>query len=195
MNISKSEIFTIAEMIKKEHPGSDEAIDQFRRIIIGGANIPQRSNKNTLNGMIDKVQSYVNKYIRLRDLQIVDGKIIGACISCENQWVVQTYSNNSIMNGRQWHAGHYFNTDQYESVRFDEDNIHLQCNRCNHYKSGNKTMFKDGLLRKIGDDRFDSLQLRKNIIHKYQFNELEFLLKEYQHKCKTEARRLGIKHY
>ncbi len=48
-------------------------------------------------------------------------------------------------------AGHYFAKEFYKSVRFDVDNIHGQCVRCNKYLSGNLIPYRENLLIKIGE--------------------------------------------
>jgi hypothetical protein len=132
-------------------------------------------------------------YIRLRDLIRVKFALYGGCISCGKIWEVELFSDGSIMNGKKWHAGHYFLSDRNASVRFDEENIHLQCYYCNKSLSGNLAMYKQNLIKKIGIKRFESLEQRRNQIKKFNPFEIEELTEYYKQKAKIEAKRLGIK--
>ena len=72
----------------------------------------------TLKDWIKKLQPIFNEYIRLRDHH-------EPCISC------------GTMNPPEWCAGHYLPRGNYPSVRFDEDNVHKQCNQyCNMHREG-----------------------------------------------------------
>lgn len=83
------------------------------------------------------LQEKVNKYIRLRDA----GK---PCISCGEYSTLQ--------------AGHYYAVCGYDGLRFDVDNIHGECARCNCWDESHLI----GYSKNIGDriDDVDSLDLK-----------------------------------
>lgn len=86
-----------------------------------------------------KAQSAFNAFIRARD-----GK---NCISCGNTKDVQ------------YCAGHYFTRGARPWLRFNEDNVHVQCNHyCNLNLSGNISAYTPRLIDKIGQNRFDALK-------------------------------------
>lgn len=58
------------------------------------------------------------------------------------------------------HAGHYYSAGYHSSVRFDEDNVHGQCVHCNTFLHGNLINYKNNLLRKIGSDRMEELNIK-----------------------------------
>ena len=137
------------------------------------------------------------KYIRLRDLKRVNyggyANISGYCISCNSIWQVEFYSDKSISNGRGWVAGHYFLSNLNASTRYDERNVHLQCSRCNTHLHGNLAEYKIKLIKKIGKDEFEKLEILKHKIKHYDIVELERLTDEYKLKCKLRANELQIK--
>lgn len=79
-----------------------------------------------------------NAYIRARD----EGD---ACISCG------TYD------APEWHAGHCYTVAARPDIRYHEDNIHLQCPKCNTYQGGMVGEYKKRVVSKIGQERFDAL--------------------------------------
>lgn len=81
-----------------------------------------------------------NAYIRARDA----GQ---GCISCGRH------------NAEVWNAGHFISVGANSSLRYDEDNIHLQCARpCNKDKGGNIVEYRKNLLKKIGVARVERLE-------------------------------------
>jgi hypothetical protein len=108
-----------------------------------------------------------NLYIRTRDKQ-------APCISCGA--LAGTYRLTS---------GHYFPQGQNKSVALDEDNAHSQCwFNCNKNKSGNLTEYYPKLIEKIGQQRFDELEQRKNTVVKYSIPELKEIKAMYKIKIK-----------
>ena len=108
-----------------------------------------------------------NKYIRLRDSQ--DG-----CISCDKKAGEFRLT-----------AGHYFPAGSYKNVRFDEDNVHGQCwFDCNKNKSGNLSEYKIRLVEKIGVERFEALEKRRNKPRHFTIPELIELKEIYKEKIR-----------
>jgi len=154
-----------------------------------------RKRKQIESSKLEKtLERWCHKYIRFRDLILFpDNSLRGYCISCNAIWDVSLFSDRSIMNGKKWHAGHYFKSDKYQSTRYNEDNIHLQCYYCNKSLSGNESNYQINLVKKIGQERFEELKIEKNKIIKFNIIELEDLIKYYKAKAKEEAKRLNIK--
>jgi len=84
-------------------------------------------------------QKAFNAYVRKRD----EGQ---NCISC------QTSSGCKV------NAGHYRSTAAAPELRFNEDNCHLQCEKCNTYLSGNIGPYRINLIKKIGLFRVEQLE-------------------------------------
>lgn len=151
------------------------------------------TNSDSLKKLEIRVVKYFNKYIVLRDLWELDDQIACFCISCSKPMIIEFYSDKSIMNGRKFHAGHYFKSDRHASVRFDERNVNCQCYNCNRMLSGNEANYLSNLIAKIGQDQYNLLVMAKNQTHKFDFFELERMRDYYKEKSKIESKRLGIK--
>jgi hypothetical protein len=78
-----------------------------------------------------------NKFIRVRDKGL-------NCISCNKPC-------------KKENAGHYYSQGGHSNVRFDEDNVHLQCEACNTYLSGNLLNYQIGIKERIGSQRLMEL--------------------------------------
>lgn len=79
-----------------------------------------------------------NSWVRNRD------KGLG-CISCG--------SLNQIQ------AGHFYSAGKHDSMRFEEDNVNSQCKHCNYFMSGNLLNYRKNLIKKIGSERVERLDM------------------------------------
>ena len=93
-----------------------------------------------------KLQAIINKIVRELD----NGK---GCISCDHGWA----SNWT----RQKHAGHYFSRGSNPQLRFDVNNIYLQCSICNNWKSGNEMAFTEGIKKHYGLEQWRKVEQLK----------------------------------
>ena len=60
--------------------------------------------------------------------------------------------------GRNYHCCHFYSVGEYEHLRFNEDNAHGGCLRCNHFSGDQLIRYRENLIKKIGQERFDKLQ-------------------------------------
>ena len=118
----------------------------------------------TLSDYIKLCQQVFNKYIRLRDAGNV-------CISCQKKPLKEN-------------AGHFYNANNHWSVRFDERNVHLQCEHCNTFLSGNLIYYRENLLKKIGIEEFENLSAEAMKTRKFTIEELKEIIATYKKKCK-----------
>ena len=118
----------------------------------------------TLQDYIKIAQQVFNKYIRERDKGSV-------CISCQKKPLKEN-------------AGHFYNANNHWSVRFDERNVHLQCEHCNTYLSGNLIYYRENLIKKIGFDEFEKLSVKAKETRKYSKEELKEIIELYKNKLK-----------
>jgi len=77
---------------------------------------------------------------------------------------------------KQQQAGHFIHKD---CLDFNERNIHCQCVRCNHFKSGELGIYANNLIKKYGPYVVDDLVFEGNQIHKFNIKELEKIVKKY----------------
>jgi hypothetical protein len=118
----------------------------------------------TLSDYIKLAQQVFNKYIRLRDVGNV-------CISCQRKPLKEN-------------SGHFYNANNHWSVRFDERNVHLQCEHCNTFLSGNLIYYRENLLKKIGIEEFENLSVEAMKTRKFTIEELKEIIATYKKKCK-----------
>ena len=118
----------------------------------------------TLSDYLKLAQITFNKYIRLRD----KGQ---NCISCQKKPLKEN-------------AGHFYNANNHYNVRFDEYNVHLQCEHCNTFLSANLIYYRENLINKIGNTEFLELESRARKTRKFTIEELKEIIKEYKLKIK-----------
>lgn len=123
--------------------------------------------KTDMKKLPEKAQYYCNKYIRLRDA----GK---GCKSCGTK-------NPDI----QYCAGHFIPVGRCIPLRYDERNIHLQCNSyCNRHLSGNLTAYETALRRDLGDEVVEWLKGPHNPV-RYRAEDYRNIIAEYRGKIKA----------
>jgi hypothetical protein len=116
-------------------------------------------------------QRVINDYIT----KVRDGE--EPCISCGTWDTVQ------------WEAGHYRSRGAASHLRYDEDNIHKQCNHCNRHLSSNAVPYRAALVIKIGLERVLALE-NNNTPHRYTREELDTLRASYRAKTRELKKQL-----
>ena len=124
-----------------------------------------QENLETIQDLVKATQIVFNKYIRLRDKDEL-------CISCKQK----PKKNNS---------GHFYNANNHWNVRFNEDNVHLQCEHCNTFLSGNLINYRENLLKKIGESKFQLLEAEAKKTRKFTKEELKEIIDIYKKKIKN----------
>ncbi len=125
---------------------------------------------STLKGELQKI---FNTYIRVRDTKYENGQPYFICISCNDKKDIQ-----------QMHAGHFWPVGGNEAVRFDEDNVHGQCIKCNFYDHGSPLLYASNLLVKIGMTRYEALKIKRHNRSKIMAFEVNLLIEMYSEKVK-----------
>jgi hypothetical protein len=85
----------------------------------------------TPNDWQKDLEGHINKIVRLIDKG-------SPCISCDNP------------SATQYHAGHFYSVGARRNLRFNLQNIWLQCSQCNDHKGGAPLAYEAGLLKLIG---------------------------------------------
>lgn len=114
--------------------------------------------------LLKKTQEIVNKAVRERDKEL-------GCISRGCKGSVE-------------HAGHYFNQGNHSGLRYDMDNIHGSCIKCNLYLSGNLIKYRQGLVDRYGESFVTKLEAKaeKNPVIKWHRIELEQIIQTLKQK-------------
>jgi hypothetical protein len=118
----------------------------------------------SLQDWLKLAQMTFNKWIRHRDKGM-------SCISCGNE-------------PKKANAGHYFSQGGHSNVRFNEDNVHLQCEHCNSYLSGNLLNYRIGIEKRIGGERLIALHEQAHTTKKWTVQELNEIIETYKRKLK-----------
>lgn len=110
-----------------------------------------------------EAQTAFNAFIRIRD----EGK---PCISCGS------YTGKK-------NAGHYRSVGSCPELRFEESQVHLQCEKCNSYLSGNLINYRIELIKRIGIDKVEWIE-GNHEPKKYTIDDLKLIKQVYKQKLK-----------
>jgi hypothetical protein len=124
----------------------------------------------TLPRLTEKAQKVFNAYIRQRDSK--DGFF--TCISCFKTLPVESMN-----------AGHYVPVKGGSFLRFHEDNVNGECQRCNGFDEFHLVGYRKHLLLKIGKKRVEWLEKYRNKVHKWHRDDLEDIITYYSTLVKT----------
>jgi len=95
-----------------------------------------------------EAQASINKYVRIRDK-------FKSCISCPSESVEV---DGGYIGAGGWDAGHYRSRGSASHLRFNLNNIHKQCVKCNRFNSGNAVDYRIKLIDRIGLDKVNQLE-------------------------------------
>lgn len=99
----------------------------------------EHNNRKGITTLLKSLKDVCHKYIRLRD----EGK---PCVSCGTPW------------HKDFQAGHYYKAELYSNLRFNENNVHGQCVKCNIRLEGNLNQYELNLPKRIGEWKFNVLK-------------------------------------
>ena len=123
------------------------AIDYMKRKRSNDWKKEKKANKETLmtkSDYLEICQKVFNTYIRARD----KGK---PCISCD-----KFLKENDV------NASHFFSVGSSPNLRFNEDNVHSSCIRCNKDLHGNTIEYGLRLPNRIGVENYNKLLEDRN---------------------------------
>lgn len=127
------------------------------------------TKQKSLSTLLGDLQKIFNEYIRLRDTKYSNGTSFFVCISCQQPKGLD-----------RMHAGHFFSVGGHPATRFDDDNVHGQCDHCNYFQHGNLAAYKENLIKKIGAERFRILEIRSQNRSKLMAFEVNLLIDMYK---------------
>jgi len=145
---------------KTERKKNEKALNELRE---------QKKSKNSLQALKTHLRITCHNYIRLRD----KGK---PCISCGTKWK----DNHQ--------AGHFYKASDYSNLKYEENNIFGQCERCNLFLDGNNQEYRLRITERITETELLELDEKareyKKTSFKWDRHELNKKLKYYQDKLK-----------
>lgn len=106
-----------------------------------------------------------SRYIRLRDS---DSNGICRCITC-----------GLVRHWKQMDCGHGI-PRQFWGTRYDEQNNHAQCKRCNGFEGGRMDVYAIRVDERYGSGTWDKLKLKSRLGKRPREFEMEALRQEYK---------------
>lgn len=98
----------------------------------------EKKDRTKLTWLLINVRTVCHDYIKLRDI----GK---NCVCC------------GIPYKPDFHASHFYKAELYSNLKYDENNIHSGCQKCNLLLEGNESGFRAGLIQRYGIDFINAL--------------------------------------
>ena len=136
---------------------------------------PSRRGKPNLVKKLDRVFAL---YIRLRDA--MDGGYC-RCISC-----------GRIKPFAEIDCGHY-HSRTHMATRYDEDNCHGECHYCNRMSADHLIKYRENLVKKIGQQKVDWLNVKAHSTKHFLDSELEGMIEYYTREAKKLSSLKGIR--
>lgn len=133
----------------------------------------KRKNKTNKDAATDykvrekAAEKACHAYIREKDM--------GKPCACCGQPITETSG---------YHAGHFYESNNYPYLRFDEDNIHGQRADCNFFKSQQAGQYRERLIEKIGEERVMRLDTLRHEPIKWTCEDLIRIEKHFKKKLK-----------
>ena len=113
-----------------------------------------------------------NRFIRQRDVRNYN------CCICSTCGVRRENANKKI------HAGHFIKSVKI-NTKFDEQNVHAQCDKCNMYEGGREYEMSLYIDKKYGPGTAEKLYIKSKLPRKYSVVELDEITKLYRAKLKN----------
>ena len=133
------------------------------------------SKTPNLTKKLDKVFS---AYIRLRDV-MPSGYF--KCISCGR---IKAFEEGD--------CGHYWSRT-HMATRWDEDNCSMECRACNRMSADHLIQYRDNLIAKIGQSRYDRLYVLAHSSKHWCNFELQEMINHYKQEAERLSKEKGIR--
>jgi hypothetical protein len=133
----------------------------------------QKATGKPLKVRLKEAEKAVNFYVRMRDARL-------GCCSCDKpaHW------------DGQWHASHFKSVGSNSLLRFHLWNIHKGCSECNRHLAGNIPEYKERLKLKIGAEKLQWIEDRKNGTREYTAEYLDRLKQIFNKKARRLEKRI-----
>lgn len=117
--------------------------------------------------LVEKADKMFSQYIRRRNANHAG---VVACFTCgkQDEW-------------KRMDAGHFMSRKHY-STRWDEENVQVQCKKCNIFRAGEQYIFGLQLDKKYGPGKAEELLQKSRSLLKLSTPDLEALIELYQSK-------------
>ena len=128
--------------------------------------------KKTLPKLKKDLWKIFSEYIRRKD---ADEEGMTVCVSCgvKKHW-------------KELQGGHFVPQSLGDALRFDEINVHVQCQACNVWnKERGMFGYARFMVKKYGEKVLEELHHRQKMGYKFSRSELEEMIEAYKEKLKN----------
>ena len=138
---------------------------------------PSKGGRGTKSSAVDKADRQFSRVIRLRD--VIPGGAF-RCIGC-----------GKFKRIERGDCGH-LHSRKHMATRFDELNVHAECRACNRFSADHLIKYQENLIRLIGQEEFDKLNIRSKGIKQWSETDLKELAKYYKALADKLSKEKGI---
>lgn len=137
----------------------------------------KKAKKSDRQKLIAKLDTIFSEFIRLRD--------------CDHQGICKCITCGEFDHWRKVDAGHFITRDNM-ATRWEEENVHAQCQSCNRFKSGKQ--FEHGLAvdKKHGPGTASKLLVKSKGVCNWQDFEIETMATYYRNAVKELKQEKGM---
>ena len=121
--------------------------------------------------------TWFSKFIRIRDASQYG---TCQCVTCDN-----------VKHYKEMDAGHFMSR-RYMATRWDEQNVHAQCQRCNQYAAGEQYKHGKIINLRYGEGTSDYLMTKSRSLQKFTKKEVMELARYYQEETNKLAKLKNI---
>ena len=139
---------------------------------------PKKTSSRQKPNLVKKLDRIFSLYIRLRDV-MPNGYV--RCISC-----------GQIKSFEDVDCGH-FHSRRHMATRFSEDNCNAECKFDNRFSADHLIGYQRNLIQKIGQQRFDLLNVKAHSTCNFTDSELNDMISHYTAEVKKLSSLKGIK--
>ncbi len=126
-----------------------------------------KSKKSAKKRAKEKAWKEVSLFVRL---EFADHNGMCTCVTCGH---VAHYTQGM-------HAGHFVPQAQGDAARFEIDNIHVQCFRCNINLGSNGAEYTPFMVNKYGQERVDEIRQLAGKVVKYSESDYNDMISKYK---------------
>ena len=143
------------------------------------------SRKNKRSIVSNNADKWFSRFIRARDTAFISNGIpMAMCITCG-----RTYDVIHEMD-----AGHFVKRDR-KGTRYNEQNVHVQCTRCNRYRSGEEFAHGVAIDRLYGTGTAEKLYALGSAKARLSKEDLARIAEEYKQKYRDICIQKGIQEW
>jgi len=161
------------ELLKRTNVRAKKQVQQFERKEFKKKKIESKS----IAVLIIEARQPFQKLIRIRDHR-------KGCICCKNILPFEI---------GKYDAGHYFKAELYSGLIFHPDNVHGQMVYCNQYLHGNESGYTNGIVKRIGWERYQKLNAIKDSIKSYKWDRYKLIEMKKHYQSELNQVEKGLK--